>query len=84
MAIRVDAQDLRFLLQLSLDQIGTAQVELSAAMEFSNNFHTLAKLAANYRALSQIFDDLVRIADITNVIAASLEQTEIPGEEATP
>ncbi len=76
MAIRIEAQNLVNL----TDEAFAMAVNITDSLRVVRNSiegnGSPEKLAANYRALSQIFDDLVRLADSTDQIEVSLSQTE--------
>ncbi len=78
MPIRVTAQNLKDLISLAQDANAQTLANLQHADDQLPGNHDDLKLSANYRALSQILDDMVRIANVTDQIDTSLTQVVEP------
>ena len=84
MVLIVDREGLDSLLKESIYHVTAIRISLATSIDFNLNFHTPEKIRANYKVLSQIFDDLVRIDEIADGISTSLSQTETEVERLTP
>ena len=75
MLVYVDQEELTKLLEVSLAAVVQLQITLLAASDAAFSQPNNMVIRANYRALSQILDDLVRITDTADQIFTSLTQT---------
>jgi hypothetical protein len=78
MADKTTQGDLIKILQLAITSAVAISVNLQETLFGSAGLVEENKLWPNFRAVSQILDDLVRLSDTTETIKNSLVQTELP------